>query len=100
MAHPALIPVLKSHQEEYAPVVPFDPVKDSLLLLDLTEGNKNISASLLDDIDAFIGYINNELKTRDSRYAIGGYNEHRTIYSRSDVFDAATPGDEPRRLHL
>jgi peptidoglycan LD-endopeptidase LytH len=33
-------------------------------------------------------------------YGIGGYNEHRTVYSRSRVFDAPTPGEEPRRLHL
>jgi hypothetical protein len=32
-----------------------------------------------------------------ARYGIGGYMEHRTIYSRSAHFDTA---DEPRRLHL
>ncbi len=30
-------------------------------------------------------------------YGIGGYNEHRTIYSRSEHFDTE---EEPRRLHL
>ncbi len=97
---PILLSELKFHQDEPGPVVPFDPAKDKLLLLDLTEKNTKISASLLEDIDAFIGYINTELETADARYAIGGYNEHRTIYSRSTVFDAVTPGDEPRRLHL
>ena len=31
---------------------------------------------------------------------IGGYGEHRTVYSRSRVFDPLKPGEEPRRLHL
>jgi murein DD-endopeptidase MepM/ murein hydrolase activator NlpD len=30
-------------------------------------------------------------------YGIGGYDEHRTVYSRSKVFDTI---EEPRRLHL
>ncbi|HEX3385355.1 MAG TPA: peptidoglycan DD-metalloendopeptidase family protein, partial [Mucilaginibacter sp.] len=31
------------------------------------------------------------------RYGVGGYMEHRTIYSRSEHFSTT---DEPRRLHL
>ena len=30
-------------------------------------------------------------------YGIGGYNELRTVYGRSNLFDSS---DEPRRLHL
>ncbi len=37
------------------------------------------------------------LKQAKATYGIGGYNEHRTIYSRSNVFNS---NDEPRRLHL
>jgi murein DD-endopeptidase MepM/ murein hydrolase activator NlpD len=39
------------------------------------------------------------LQEAGATYGIGGYNEHRTIYSRSAVFDAAE-ASEPRRLHL
>src|SRR5205085_1597269 len=44
-------------------------------------------------------YINGKLQHADAKYGIGGYNEHRTIYSRSHMFDASG-GAEPRRLHL
>jgi peptidoglycan LD-endopeptidase LytH len=100
MAHSRLLSVLKSHQEEYSPVVPFDPQTDKLHRMDLTAGNKNIPGNLLDDINEFISYINDQLKASDARYGIGGYAEHRSVYDRSKVFDAQTPGDEPRRLHL
>nr|MBA2330116.1 peptidoglycan DD-metalloendopeptidase family protein [Flavisolibacter sp.] len=33
-----------------------------------------------------------------ARYAIGGYDEHRSLYKRSSVF--TTDDDEDRRLHL
>jgi murein DD-endopeptidase MepM/ murein hydrolase activator NlpD len=42
----------------------------------------------------------NNLKKADSKFGIGGYAEHRTVYSRSGVFDADNPEGEPRRLHL
>jgi len=100
MPNEGLSLVLRSHQREYGPVVPFHPQTDKLCLLDLTEKNKNIPANILDDINGFIGYINDQLKKTGTRYGIGGYNEHRTVYSRSKVFDAKDPEDEPRRLHL
>ena len=37
------------------------------------------------------------MREANATYGIGGYAEHRTIYSRSTVFDT---GGEPRRLHL
>jgi hypothetical protein len=38
-----------------------------------------------------------KLADNNCRYGIGGYMEHRTIYTRSALFDT---DDEPRRLHL
>lgn len=92
--------ILKSHQHEYGPVVPFDTTKDKLLLMDFTKANTEIAENILEDIDEFIAYINGKLNIAGDRYGIGGYNEHRTVYGRSKVFDAAIGEDEPRRLHL
>jgi len=83
----------------FAPVVPFDPATDKLLPLDFTEANKDLTAEVLKDTNQFSSYVNNQLKEAGARYGIGGYNEHRTIYNRSKVFDSL-PGEEPRRLHL
>lgn len=86
--------------QQFAPVVPFDPRTDKLLLLDFTENNKTVTEDILKDTTKFSVYINDLLANASARYGIGGYNEHRTVYSRSKVFDAPVPGEEPRRLHL
>lgn len=96
----ATIEILKKHQQEYHPVVPFNPLKESLLLVDLTAGNKELTNETLNDIKKFSSYINEKLLSKKALYGIGGYDEHRTVYSNSKVFDADKPGDEPRRLHL
>ena len=81
----------------FAPVVPFEPSVDRLLYLNLTAGNTDITDTLVNDTDLFTAYIDHCLVQSGARYAIGGYDEHRTVYSRSKVFDGT---DEPRRLHL
>ena len=90
--------ILKSGAAEFHRVVPFEK-SDKLLLLDFTENNTDLSAETLADTNSFIKYINEKLAGANARYGIGGYNENRTVYSRSKVFDAPD-GGEPRRLHL
>lgn len=95
-----LITILNKHQAEFHPVVSFDPVKDKLLLFDFTKKNKEIAEDILSNTQQFIQCINQKLQLAGAKYGIGGYAEHRTVYSRSNVFDAKEPGEEPRRLHL
>jgi murein DD-endopeptidase MepM/ murein hydrolase activator NlpD len=85
---------------EFHPVVPFDQ-HDRLLLMDFTENNQELTPEILNDTNQFIKYINSKLEACGARYGIGGYNEHRTIYSRSALF-GCTGGEvaKPRRLHL
>ena len=78
-------------------VVDFNPVTDSLLPLDFTSNNTELSPDILTDTDSFSNWVDNKLSENNAIYGIGGYNEHRAIYSRSEHFDAA---EEPRRLHL
>lgn len=100
MTKTGLINVLKMYQQDFAPVVPFDPLPDKLMPFDLSPANKEISDEVFDSINAFTSYIHHQLKEAGARYAIGGYDEYRTIYSRSKVFDASGNDEEPRRLHL
>jgi murein DD-endopeptidase MepM/ murein hydrolase activator NlpD len=89
---------LRPFTSEFAPVVPFEK-GDKLVHLDFTGNNRELVPAILEDTQAFTRYINQKLEDAGARYGIGGYGEHRTIYSRSRVFD--TPdGTEPRRLHL
>ncbi len=92
-----VIEALQKHQFEFSNVVPFDEQNDNLLLLDFTAANTDLTDEILNDTEAFSSYVNYKLQTSNCKYGIGGYNEHRTVYSRSKVFDTA---DEPRRLHL
>jgi len=92
--------ILKANQSSFEAVVPFNPGKDNLLLLDFTNKNIELTDEVLKDTRPFIDYINNKLREAKVLYGIGGYNEYREVYSRSRVFDAAVPGEEPRRLHL
>lgn len=89
--------VISKNRLNIQPVVAFDAKMDSLLPLDFTAKNTELSNEMLLDTDLFSNWINAQLSAKNARYGIGGYNEHRTIYSRSAHFDTI---EEPRRLHL
>ena len=91
--------VVKNYRNGFSPVVSFDPGTDRLLLLDFTERNKDLTGDVIGDTARFTAYVQGKLEAAGARYGIGGYLEHRTIYSRSPVFDGVE-GEEPRRLHL
>ena len=102
--------LLKEKASVFSPVVPFSPGKDRLLRMDFTSANDELTETILQDTRLFINYINDQLRNSGARYGIGGYAEHRTVYSRSKLFgssEVSPPiggGDleeaEPRRLHL
>ncbi len=81
-------------------IVPFDAAIDKLLQLDFTEKNQLLSSDILDHTEYFTSFITTTIRNSGARYGVGGYNEHRTVYARSKVFNAIVEGEEPRRLHL
>lgn len=95
----SLSAILKQYQSFFHPVVHFNPSKEKLVRLDLTAANKDLTDLILEDTGLFTNWVNEQLQQANARYAIGGYNEHRTVYSKSRVFDGVN-GEEPRRLHL
>ena len=95
----SLIPILEKNKPSFHPVVPFDAAKDRLLKLDFTEANKSLTKEVIEDVTKFSTYVEHQLNEAQALYGIGGYAEHRSVYSRSKVFDAPD-GGEPRRLHL
>lgn len=68
--------------------------------MDFTENNEVLTPDILSDIALFSTEINQHLQNNNAKFGIGGYNEHRTLYSRSDVFSGNEFNREPRRLHL
>lgn len=97
--NPRLASSLKKYQNTFHSVVPFDPKDDKLLHINFTAVNKDLNNENLEDGDRFAAYIKQKIRSAGALYAIGGYAEFRTFYSRSTVFDTI-PGTEPRRLHL
>jgi peptidoglycan LD-endopeptidase LytH len=90
--------IIRRHQYLFHRVVDFDPATDKLCPLDFTERNTELTPEKLRY--ALTDYVQRKINAANSRYGIGGYNEHRTIYSISNVFDGKQPNEEPRRLHL
>jgi len=99
MNNSSVISILKKHRQHFHPVVPCN-AGDRIIGFDLTEKNELLTHKIVENTRQFSAYIHEKLNSAQARYGIGGYNEHRTVYSRSRVFDAASPGEEPRRLHL
>jgi murein DD-endopeptidase MepM/ murein hydrolase activator NlpD len=110
----SLISLLKANASLFSPVVPFSPGKDKLLVLDFTAANTELTETVLQDTGLFTHYINDQLRSAGARYGIGGYAEHRTVYSRSKLFGSPEVSQhkdflytgftqeesEQRRLHL
>lgn len=88
------------NQYAFFPVVAFNPKTDRLLKMDFTANNTELTNDIIEDTATFSSYINRKLRLARCTMGIGGYAEHRTVYSRSGVFDADNPMEEPRRLHL
>lgn len=86
-----------AQKNQFHKVVDFNLATDTLLSLDFTVKNKELTPEILADTALFSLWVNQQLANANARYGIGGYNEHRTIYSRSEHFDTV---EEPRRLHL
>jgi murein DD-endopeptidase MepM/ murein hydrolase activator NlpD len=95
--HALLKTYLQNHPDAIGLVVDFDAGTDRLFSLDLTASNTELATVIIANVQRFTNWINDKLKANNCRYGIGGYMEHRTIYSVSAHFDTE---DEPRRLHL
>lgn len=90
-----------SQQQQLAvqPIVAFNPQRDKLLAMDFSEQNTALTTAVIEDVESFSTYINDTLNEANALYGIGGYNEHRTVYARSRVFDGAADTDL-RCIHL
>ena len=92
--------IFTRNQASFFPVINFDPQKDKLLHFDFTGNNTELTTDIVEDTSLFSAYINNKLRKCHCNLGIGGYGEHRSVYSRSRIFDAVNTVEEPRRLHL
>ena len=93
--------IVSKSQHDFNPVVPFNPKSDKLASIDLTVNSKELTEEIFNDTDDFTAYIENKRKENKAKYLIGGYNELRALYGRSELFGTETNGKsegEPRRF--
>ncbi|UFH57473.1 peptidoglycan DD-metalloendopeptidase family protein [Spirosoma sp. KNUC1025] len=84
-------------------LLPFNFQTDPYVVLDFSASNSDLATDRrpgLDLIDTatFTAYVFDKLKTAGANVGVGGYNEHRVIYRRSEHFNALN--EEPREIHL
>lgn len=88
------LPQLLQSYAFFAPVVPLKPYR----WLDFTATNADLTTLDLTDTTAFTTYVFGNLLDNGQYVGVGGYNEHRVIYSRSAHFGKLE--EEPRCIHL
>ncbi|CAN5556192.1 hypothetical protein BH09BAC4_BH09BAC4_09980 [soil metagenome] len=79
-------------------LLPFDFRKDPYLILDFSATNPDLATLNLTDTATFTDYVFGKLRAAGAKVGLGGYNEHRVIYRRSEHFN--TSDEEPREIHL
>lgn len=88
--------ILQKHQSEFHAVVEYDPGRDKLISLDLSKSFMKQEDLDLSDMEVLSKHIKDEMEKAGARYGMGGYNEDRYLYSKSELFK----GEEPRSIHL
>ena len=71
----------------FAGVIPFDPDSQKIAAIDFTANNKGLDETIFNDTEIFSAYIDALRKKQNADYLIGGYNELRMIYGRSELFN-------------
>ncbi|MEO8568515.1 MAG: peptidoglycan DD-metalloendopeptidase family protein [Ginsengibacter sp.] len=99
--------LVRLYPSNFYPVVKFNPAKERLLAFDFTEKNIELQQIDLQDTEELGNYISDQLKIKKAKFGYGGYNELRSLYKRSSLFDKDLKdktnlnlAEEPRRLHI
>jgi peptidoglycan LD-endopeptidase LytH len=71
--------------------------KENSSFVDLSIQNISLSEAAFKDTSTFVNFIEKVKKEMNAEYLLGGYNEHRQIYKRSEHFEKE---QEPRCIHL
>lgn len=103
--------VLIKNRSAFHPVVAFHPEKEKLHHFNFTSSNKELTTTDIADTQKFSQFVDAKLKSQQAQFGIGGYNENRVLYKRSDLFESGgfkgspfgadlTGADSSRSIHL
>jgi peptidoglycan LD-endopeptidase LytH len=103
----ALLPLLERHRGSFGSILPPAYRYQPSMVLDLSVHNAELNALLNQhhqspiDVQAYLSdmeaYIQAQMQKKGAAYAWGGYDEERSVYQRSTVFDTASGS---RSIHL
>ena len=80
--------VLIKNRSAFHQVVNFNPATEKLFQFDFTSSNKDLSSADIADTQKFSQYVDRKLESSQAKFGIGGYNENRTLYKRSNLFES------------
>ena len=97
--------LLEKYAYDFYPVVPFNPINNRVAALDLSTKNTEINPTVYASTETLHQFIEGKRLLANATYLIGGYNESRDMYRRSNIFDTnknttSTNSEEPRSIHL
>ncbi|GAB3984826.1 hypothetical protein GCM10028806_60380 [Spirosoma terrae] len=78
-------------------LLPFSFQKEPYLILDFSATNPDLATLDLTNTATFTDYVFGKLRAANVRVGVGGYNEHRVIYRRSEHFNTS---EDSREIHL
>lgn len=93
----AVIKAIQSIKHEIKPVLKFNLNAENVFAFDFSLNNSELHEIDLSDTMAFSDYIFCKMAEKGTPVALGRYNEERSIYARSELFESA---EGPRTIHL
>ena len=84
----------------FTPVIDAGFSEEDYQHIDLSVQNKDLSEKEFNSAEAFEAYLKEFLRKQGKKVAFGGYNEHRGLYRRSDLFSAVEEQDLIRNIHI
>ncbi|CAL65506.1 peptidoglycan DD-metalloendopeptidase family protein [Christiangramia forsetii] len=81
----------------FTPVIGGEYKQEDFAYIDLSENNRDLLKLEVASSEAFSIFISEFLKNRDKKAAYGGYNELRTLYNRSQLFNNT---EANRNIHI
>lgn len=89
--------ILEKNKKEFHPIIKMEKGKDRFFSFDFSEKSIHLpNKETIAETFNFSEWVNDTLISNDTHYGIGGYNEDRVLYRRSDLFG----GEEARSIHL
>lgn len=91
-----LINVLRLNRQAIGRVLSIDYRRLPFFVFDFTRNNQELEKVNMSNTAEFSRYVKSKISENNAQFGIGRYDENRTIYDHSDLFD----GEIRRTIHL